>query len=222
VSVIIPCFNYGRFLGDAIDSALSQTYQNLEIIVVNDASTDDTKEVMEHYEHLITGINKEVNEGVAEARNTGIRNSKGSWIICLDADDKLDPTYVDRGLQMGDAGADIVGTGQQEFGLSSGTFIPKPDPEHEDFLRSNQINCSSMFRREVWERVGGWHRRFSGYEDWEFWLKATKLGFVVKTIPALLYLYRKHGPSMIDTVQGRHDEFKAGIIAEVQRMNLYS
>ena len=202
VSVVIPAYNYARYLGDAIESALMQTYDNVEIIVVDDGSTDNTRDVAVKYP--VTYI-YQANQGSSAARNTGIDRAKGEWIVCLDADDKLKPTYIEECLQVADA--DIISTAMQEFGDSKKVHTFKYDPSYWDFCYANQIHCASLFRKSVWETVGGFDTELhSVYDDWEFWVNATKHGFEVKTIKKPLFLYRKHGVSMISQAVERHDE----------------
>lgn len=97
VSVIIPCYNHGHFLTTAIDSVLAQTYKNIEIIVVDDGSSDNTKEVAQSY-NGVRYIYKE-NGGLSAARNTGIAESKGEYLLFLDADDWLYPDALEVNLQ---------------------------------------------------------------------------------------------------------------------------
>src|SRR5919112_4207473 len=97
VSVIIPCYNQARFLGEAIESVLSQTYPHFEVVGVDDGSTDNTSEVASRY----PGVRciRQENRGLAEARNAGIRHSRGSHLVFLDADDRLLPGALEAGLR---------------------------------------------------------------------------------------------------------------------------
>ena len=97
ISVIIPCFNQAEFLGEAIDSALAQSVENLEVIVINDGSTDKTQEVAQRRPE-ITFISQE-NRGLAKARNRGFRECHGDYIVFLDADDQLGPNALEAGLE---------------------------------------------------------------------------------------------------------------------------
>ena len=90
VSVIIPCYNQGRYLDDAITSVLVQTYQNFEILIVDDGSTEpETIEILQDYQQPKTRIIRTENQGVATARNLGIAQAQGTYILPLDADDKI-------------------------------------------------------------------------------------------------------------------------------------
>jgi len=200
VSVIIPCYNYAEYLGDAIESILVQTYPNVEIIVVNDGSTDNTSEVARKYGVQLI---EQENKGLSGARNSGIRNAKGEWISCLDADDKLHPDYLTRCLE---ENADIISTGTQEFGERHNKGIPSQEPIYQEFVLANRIHCASLYRKEVWEKTGGYDETIEGYEDWEYWLRAAKLGFKIKTVQEYLFFYRKHGPSLVDKYNAMGDK----------------
>lgn len=218
VSVIIPCYKYARFLPDAIESCLRQTYKNIEVIVVNDASPDNTKDVALHYPVCL--VEHEVNKGVGAARNTGCRAAVGDWFVCLDADDVLAPTFIERLLR---EDADIVGCNQQEFGSSTVLWQLVKEPEYEQFYIQNQTNCSALHRRKVWEACGGWiesrAHNIDMCSDWEFWLRATYLGFKVKNVGESLFYYRKHGHSMTDTVnpQARFEELRKRVLQSYKR-----
>lgn len=97
VSIIITSFNYGRYLSEAIESALKQTYPHIEVIVVDDGSTDNTKDTAKRYP---VSYFYQPNQGVAVARNNGIKLSKGEYFVCLDADDKLAPEYVRKTIKL--------------------------------------------------------------------------------------------------------------------------
>lgn len=202
VSIIIPCWNQAHWLPEAIESALNQTYKNIEVIVVNDGSPDNTREVAEKYPVKL--IEKE-NGGLSSARNAGIREATGDYILTLDADDKILPEFVEKCLEAND---DIVGTGQQEFGDSNELWNNQPEhPIHEHFKIANQINCCSLYKKEVWETVEGYDETMKhGLEDWDFWFQATKAGYTITVLREPLFLYRKHGSSMISETAKYHKE----------------
>jgi hypothetical protein len=201
VSIVIPCFNYGKYLGEAIESALSQTYKNIEIIVVNDGSADNTDETAKKYS--VTLISTQ-NKGVASARNTGIRASRGKWVCCLDADDVLNPFYVEKLLGK----SDVVGCWYKTFGTENNIYSFLENPTAQDFLSGNRMHCSSIFKRSTWEKVGGYDENMTvtGYEDWDLWLRMAKEGISFKNIQEVLFYYRKHGKSLIDSTVARHKE----------------
>lgn len=199
VSIIIPCYNQANYLEDAIESALTQTI-HCEVIVVNDGSTDNTSEIAKKYHVLLV---EKTNGGLSSARNAGIAVAKGEYILTLDADDIITQDFIEKTIGIDD----IVGTQQQEFGDSHTLWINNNlHPTFEDFKKNNQINCCSLFKKEIWEKVGGYDERLKrGLEDWHFWLKATRAGYTVTIVPEPLFFYRKHGQSMISYVYANYD-----------------
>jgi glycosyltransferase involved in cell wall biosynthesis len=209
VSIIIPCYNYGLYLEEAINSALKQTYRNIEIIVVNDASTDLlTIEKLEQLKDLpnIKIIHHNENKGISATRNTAIKASAGKYILPLDADDALDPETVDKTVDVLEHNANIgfVSMGTRFFGDVDDIYIP-PKYNFYTLLYRNIVSPTSLFRKEAWQQVGGYNENFIyGYEDWEFWINLAKNGWHGFSIEEPLFHYRKHGKSMIDTAVKNH------------------
>lgn len=208
VSIIIPCYKQAQFLPDAIESCLAQTYKDVEIIVVNDGSPDNTSEVVKKYKGV--KLIEQPNKGLSAARNAGIRACAGGWIITLDADDKIHPEFIQRTIGVND----IVSTKMQTFGSESRTWrtpLKSDNPTHRDLLIQNHINCSSIYKKDVWTLAGGYDENMKdGYEDWEFWLRATALGFNITILNQTLFFYRKHAvPSMLQTARSKHSSIIA-------------
>ncbi|MCL4533651.1 MAG: glycosyltransferase [Bacteroidetes bacterium] len=198
VSVVVPCYNYARYLPEAVESVLDQTYQDFELIIVNDGSTDDTASVAEglqaaHPQHRIVVINQESSGQPAISRNNGIEVAQGEYVLCLDADDKIAPTMLEECVTLLDAdpGLAIAYTDRQDFG-GVDQIVPAGD---YDFMRlrfANQISYCALFRREVWRAVGGYRTNVRGCEDWDFWVAAGARGYYGHRIPKPLFLYRRH------------------------------
>ncbi len=208
VSVVIPCYNYGKYLSEAIDSVLQQTWRNVEIIVVDDGSdASETIDILNGLKKTRTTVIRQKNGKLPKARNTGIRAAKGKFICCLDADDKLRPTYLEKCVRrMENDGLDICGSLQQNFGDNESILDPGPF-RLQRLFRENCLIVSSVFSRSLWEQIGGYDESMiHGFEDWEFWLRAAKAGARAATIKEPLFLYRKHGPSMIDSSMARREE----------------
>lgn len=202
VSIIIPCYNQGHFLADAIESALNQTHKNIEVIVIDDGSTDNTREIAKKYRNVRYIWQK--NKHLSGARNTGIKEANGEWILPLDADDKINPEMVKKCLKMADKDdLDIISTWLETFGNENrrwGSLNLRPT--WQNFIQNNQINCCSLFRREMWEKLGGYDENMKeGFEDWDFWRRATKKGYKVGILNEFLFYYRKHGTSMFAEAQ---------------------
>ncbi len=210
VSVVIPCFNLGRYVDEAVASVLNQTFDDFEIIIVNDGSTDEaTKHLLFEYQKPKTVAYHTKNQGLSAARNYGIERSNGEFIACLDADDKLHPDFLKRSVGVLNESNEHIGfvpIGVQQFGESESAFIP---PENSLFhmFADNSFVCTCMFRRKCWEAVGGYNESMmDGYEDWDFWLKLIEKGFSWKIIPDILFYYRDRKNSMISRSRMQHVE----------------
>lgn len=184
VSVVIPCYNQGRYLGEAIESALAQTEAPIEVIVVDDGSTDDTARVAGKYPVKLI---RQKNRGVSAARNAGIAVATGQSIVCLDADDRLRPEFIAKlnGLD------DIVSCDVMTFGAKQVKWAPPlSTPKLADFLRSNHAAGCSLFNRDFWEKVGGYDEEGAGLEDWDFWTRCVHAGASVWVAHEVLLDYR--------------------------------
>ena len=177
VSVIIPNYNNGHFVGEAIDSVLAQTYPHREIIVVDDGSTDGTADVVRRY----SGVRYvwQRNRGVSAARNRGIQESSGEYVVFLDADDRLLPQHFDISLDAfrsrPDAGwvcGDFRYFGNEPPWRYNHRCDPRPD-QFGLFLRSVFFGAihAVMYRREVLMKSGGFDERLQSSEDREFYLR---------------------------------------------------
>lgn len=197
VSVIIPCYNQAIYLSEAIDSALAQDYLNIEIIVVDDGSLDNTAKVARRYGKKVKLFQQE-NKGLSAARNAGIREASGKYIVCLDADDRLSPAFckltapiLEKKPKVG-----LVATGWRFFGKSNYAVIPRA-ASFAEHLAMNMITCSALFKKSDWERIGGFDETMlNGFEDWDFWIRLRKSGCELEVVPQILFEYRKRGPSM--------------------------
>lgn len=201
VSVIIPCYNSHQYLNEAIVSVQQQTYNDVEIIVVNDGSTKkETITVLEGLPAQVTLLNKP-NGGLASARNFGIAHSTGAIIVTLDSDDKFEKTFIKSALAVmqSNSAVGIVSSYVQEFGTSSNLWRTTA-VDDASFLTENRVVACCAFRKQCWEEVGGYDEAMrSGCEDWEFWIRVTQKGWKVHVIPKPLFFYRKHASSMLTT-----------------------
>jgi glycosyltransferase involved in cell wall biosynthesis len=192
VSVVIPCFNYGRFLGEAIESALGQTHQPIEVIVVNDGSIDDTELVAGRYP--VTLINQP-NSGVCVAANAGFAAARGEFVLRLDADDRLAETYVEVTLSalVAHPGTHFAYSAVEYFGSETGSY-PIEAYSAETLTERNYVHASALMRRSAFEDVGGYDlgMRTSRYEDWDLWLRFAERGLRGVMVPLPLLHYRRH------------------------------
>jgi glycosyltransferase involved in cell wall biosynthesis len=181
-SVIIPNYNHAQYVSDAIDSVLAQTYRNYEIIVVDDGSTDNSREVVTKFGERVQYIYQN-NAGLSAARNTGIKASRGSLIGVLDADDMYEPDFLSTlvvALQENPA-ADGIYCGYQ-FVDHQNNLLPQiearfisHDKLYDALLDGNFFVPESIFlRRYVYEHVGLFDETLRACEDWDVWLRVTK------------------------------------------------
>ena len=201
VSVIVPCYKQAQYLPEALDSVLAQTYSHWECIIINDGSTDNTEEIAQQYcekDKRIKYIYKE-NEGLSSARNTGIKNSVGVYILPLDADDKIANTYLEKSVKIldEDQKIGILYSEAELFGEQFGKW-DIPGFNFSEFLNDNQIFCSAFFRRDDYNKTNGYNSNMIyGLEDWDFWLSLIERGVEVFRIPETLFYYRVRNKSML-------------------------
>lgn len=208
VSVIIPCFNQGEFLDQTVDSVLAQSFQDFEIVIVNDGSTDRrTNDLLRDYRRPRTRVLQTANQGVSAARNTAIRAATGAYILPLDADDLIDPQYLAKSVAILDQSDRLaVVTCLVEF-FGAVSFQPEQPPfAAEEMLVRNVVGpCSSLFRKRDWELVGGYNTAMTrGWEDWDFWLSFAERGAVVHRIPEVLFYYRIREGSRERSMETEH------------------
>lgn len=199
VSIVIPSFGQKEYLADCIDSALAQTVMS-EIVVVDDGSTDGSLELAKTYEPFGVKVISQVNKGLASARNTGIMNMTGDYMLPLDADDLLKENCVERIIEFAEkTNADVIAPSIHCFGVGNETTILMEEPKLEDFKVGNRISYCSAIKKSVLLEVGGYSPRMDalgGYEDLALWLDLLGRGKIIKTIPEPLVLYRTKENSM--------------------------
>lgn len=202
ISVIVPCYNQGQYLDEAVDSVLAQTYQNFEIIIVNDGSTEpESIKILNNYHKPRTQVIHTSNQGVCRARNTAIETAQGKYIFPLDADDKIAPTYLEKALKIIENNLDvgIVYCETILFGAQEGTSTSSPLPKMflgqdslPEILLHNRIHNSALYRKSDWELVNGYNPNMVyGLEDYDFWLSVLATGKKAYLIEEYLYFWRK-------------------------------
>lgn len=193
VSIVIPCYNGGAHLDDAVRSALAQTWQDIEIVVVDDGSTDlATIALLDTAAWPRTRILRQANAGPSAARNAAITAASGEFILPLDADDRIEPDYVEKAVQVLLARPEvgIVYCKALKFGADSGPW-QLPAFSERELAIDNVIFVTSLFRRADWERVGGFNPALRhGVEDYDFWLKLVGSGRAVVQLDEPLFHYR--------------------------------
>jgi glycosyltransferase involved in cell wall biosynthesis len=195
VSIIIPCYNDARFIEKAVYSALNQTYPNLEVIVVDDGSNTETKTILKKLEPQITKLLTQENQGQSIARNNGIRNACGDYILNLDSDDFFELSFCEKAVKKFQEDNEIkIVTCQANRFNDTGkidVFVPTGG-DLNNFLFANSALGSCMFKRKDWERTGGYEEKLPilGFEDWEFYIQILKLGGYAYVINEPLFNYQ--------------------------------
>lgn len=193
VTIIIPVYNYGEYLDEAIQSALAQTVP-CEIIVVSDGAVDNSVEIARKYPVKI--IEKE-NGGLSSARNAGICEATGKYIMSFDSDDILKPWAVEEHLKL--AGEDrIVTCALLAFGSENYTARPR-EATVDILLQTNCIYSNSLFPKSMWAEIGEFDESTTmrlGWEDREFWLRALKHGYKSVVSDRVCLLWRRHLQTM--------------------------
>ncbi|TRX34836.1 glycosyltransferase family 2 protein [Flavobacterium sp. ZT3R18] len=194
VSIIVPCYNQAQYLDEALQSVFYQTYAQWECIIVNDGSPDDTEQIAIKWtikDKRFKYYNK-ANEGVSSARNFGIANSMGEFILPLDADDKISKDYIDLAITafQENSSLKVVYCKAEKFGDEVGLWGLDSFSLYNLSIK-NMIFCSALFRKKDWELVGGYDvGMIHGIEDWEFWIAILKKDGQVKCLDSIGFYYR--------------------------------
>lgn len=200
VSVILPAYNAEKYIKEAIDSILSQTFQDFELLVLNDCSKDRTEEIIRSYaDERIVYLKNEKNMGVAATLNKGLAAAKGEYVARMDADDISLPERFARQVEYLDAhpAVAVVGSALEIFGEDVPgeirRFSENPKQMKVDLLFSSGLaHPSVMIRRSVIRDLGGYDLEFEGLEDYELWCRVAR-HHELSALPEILFRYRVHG-----------------------------
>ena len=194
ISVIIPASNYGNVIGDCLDSVLAQTFKNWECIVVDNGSTDNTSSLVKNYINKDSRIKYHYTDqkGVSLARNIGVDLSEGSYILPLDADDKIAESYLEKAIAIMNKNPQVslVYCDAVLFGSVNKKWI-LPKFEFKNMLIENSIFCSALVKKNEFLAVNGYNvNMVEGFEDWDFWIKYLANNKIVYKINEPLFYYR--------------------------------
>jgi len=203
LSVITPVYNLEKYVGGCIESVLGQTLQDLELIVVDDGSTDDSAAVVSRYaarDSRVRGF-RGPNRGVSHARNVALQHARGRYFAFLDGDDEWEPAFAMTLVRLLDRRPEfaVVSGNARNMGggvLDGRPVLPWPDEAREirfvDMIEHDEaVFIMSVFRRELFETIGGFNEALFRGEDYEFWLRAAAAGFRFITHPEPLARYRR-------------------------------
>lgn len=219
ISVVIPNFNNAHYIGSALQSVLAQSYQDFEIIVVDDGSTDESRKVIGQFGERVRYLWQE-NQGLAGARNTGIRAAQGELIGLLDADDEWLPTYLTTMLTLRDqapngtvyyCAAQCMDSNGHTLPRALGEPICTPEATYPTLIRANFLIPSTiLMQRDVIMAAGLFDRQLRSCEDWDLWLRIGPKHHFVGTSERLVR-YRLHNASLSANVTGMHQAAQAVI-----------
>jgi glycosyltransferase involved in cell wall biosynthesis len=194
VTVIIPCYNDGAYIMEALESIYNQTVLPEKIIIVDDGSQAKTKKELATINNPLVYLVCQENQGVSVARNHAISLAQTDYIVNLDADDYYEPTFIEKAIQILDTDTTIgvVSSHCWTFSEKKKISIVRPlGGGVTDFMVINNGRANAMFRKECWQAVGGFDVNMkAGYEDWEFWIAITKNNWRIHIIPEILSHYR--------------------------------
>lgn len=209
VSVIIPCYNDGAYLSEAVASVRDQTWKETEIIVIDDGSDDpETIQVIQDLPFSRKNVLHTSHIGPAAARNRGIEAASGSYILPLDADDRIEPSYIEKALKIlrSDDKIGAVFCHADLFGEVEGPWeLPEYSLKNE--LLDNCVFVTALFRKSDWQTIGGFCEDFhAGMEDYDFWLSLLESGKEIRQLPEVLFHYRIKKGSRTDLFQENYDD----------------
>lgn len=205
VTVVITSLNCGRVVAEAIDSVLAQTFDDIEVIVVdsgaNDAASREQTLALRRQKTRI--IVQTEPHPLGANRNLGIREARGKYVCCLDADDLIKPTYIEKAVFLLEtSGYDVVSCAMQQFGDVDEKIDTLATPLLADMLEHNHLLSCAVFRISLWRKAGGYRDAYcptAGQidQDWLFWVRLAAMGARLHTMPEeYLFLSRRHGPEM--------------------------
>jgi len=203
VTIIIPAYNQGYYLGEAIQSCLNQTYPNIEIIVVDDGSTDNTQEVAHSYNNPKIKYLYKQNGGLSSARNAGIRAASGEYLSFLDSDDMFLPPKIELLMDKFKANPELGFVAGHALLIDQrGKVIPKkfetflPSPI-QNLILGNPFHVGSVMIKKEWqEKIGYFDETLRSYEDWDYWLRLAIEGCNMEVVPVAVSKYRFHTGQM--------------------------
>lgn len=210
VSIIIPCYNDGKNINDAIDSCRNLDYPEKEIIIVDDGSNEDTVSILKKIDESNSDIKViflEKNGGPAKARNIGISEAKGTYILPHDSDDTFHPSYLKLAVQTANSNEKLSPIYCDTKHTGNITAIEnRPEWSQERLKQGPFIVCCSLFRKSAWESVGGFDETMDGWEDYDFWWRISQAGFEGKRIPLPLFNYRHIRESVSNLANTKQQE----------------
>jgi glycosyltransferase involved in cell wall biosynthesis len=209
VSILVTCFNLGQYLDEAVGSVLGQTFQDFEILLIDDGSTDpETVRRLDGYVRPKTTVFRTPNRGLAAARNFLIERAQGNYLCALDADDRLHPDFLARTVAIleTDPSLTFVSTRLQMFGVQEGIWPATARCDLPGLLSEDTVITAALVRKAAVVSVGGYDDRMpaQGDEDWDLWITLVERGHKGVVLPDVLFYYRRrHGSMCVDCTTGQ-------------------
>lgn len=225
ISVIMACFNSSAYLDEAVNSVLGQTLGDLELILIDDCSTDNTLEIAKRYQmqdDRVSVLSLPVNSGPATARNAGINAATGQWIGILDSDDVAMPSRFEEQMKLANSDKGLVMIGSSSISIDKKSHVIKEHKyprSHSDlvkclvFMRGFPSHSSMIYRKDVVQRLSAFNSRYVSSEDKDLWLRLSEIGKVA-SIDKPLVKIRKHELN-ISNLEGGRLQTRLGIAAAV-------
>lgn len=213
IAVIIPCYNQGKYVKETIDSLKAQTYKDFYCVIINDGSTDNSGDIItreiagdERFHYI-----EQENKGLAATRNIGIRSVMSKYILCLDSDDKISPTYIENGVNYLNKHDDTEAYyGKAKVFYDDGTEADwkLPPFNYSLLLLTNHLYCSYIYRRRDYMVSGGYDEEMNGYEDWDFAIRLLFPNKKVYRTNDVVFFYRRHEDSMDARLNPQQKEYR--------------
>jgi glycosyltransferase involved in cell wall biosynthesis len=230
VTVIVTLYNYEQYIKNALDSVLNQSHPNIELIVVNDASIDNSEVLTRSWleqngarfsqAKLLSHLN---NYGLAQARNTAFEAATNEYVFVLDADNEIYPEAIAKLLSACiSSKAEAAYSKIEKFGEAIGIDGGVWDPSR--LAKGNYIDAMALIRKSAWLMAGGYYKEFKmpGLEDYDLWCKFVDLGFRGVFVPELLCRYRVHKSSMLNVITKPNEyQINADLIRRHRWLRLY-
>ncbi len=231
ISVVVPCYNYGGFLCETIDSILAQTYSDYEIVIADDGSDDgETPQIIAREakkDKRIRVLTHSKNKGSSATYNTAIEAAKGAYILPVDADDIIAPTFLEKAMTLLEKeNADLVYTHYKCFGDRTHTCYMLKDGEKvkKKLPFKNCFSTTSLFKKSDWKVFKGFNPNMESLEDWDFWIHFAEHDKKLVLLDEVLFHYRTHKESLFNRTKTPKDELFKRIKCnhpEAYRLNNY-
>lgn len=200
ISVVLPTYNQANYLPEALDSILSQDFQDYELIIINDGSTDKTINILQEYSEKSNFIQiNQTNSGLPNALNVGFSEARGEYLTWTSSDNIMLPSMLDELSTELDSNPNLGAVYSDWFVIDdAGTIISRAESiKYDPFILylDNYINASFLYRRQCREKIGDYDVNLAHDEDWDYWLRISQ-HYSMKRVPTSLYLYRAHSESL--------------------------